>query len=67
MIRPPYPVALIIVLQSAVPPITAVPIVVERAGGNRNIVNQFMFTSFVLSLATIPLTIYLFGRFFIEP
>ena len=67
VIRPPYPIALIIVLQSAVPPITAVPIVVERAGGNRNIVNQFMFTSFVFSLATIPLTMYLFGRFFTEP
>ena len=64
LVRPPYHVALLMILQSAVPPITAVPLFVERFGGNRNLVNQFMFTSFILSLVTIPFAIYLFGCFF---
>lgn len=64
LVRPPYPVAMLMILQSTVPPITAVPLFVERFGGNRNLVNQFMFTSFILSLVTIPFSIYLFGCFF---
>jgi hypothetical protein len=64
LVRPPYHIALLIILQSAVPPITAVPLFVERFGGNRNLVNQFMFTSFILSLVTIPFAVYLFGCFF---
>jgi predicted permease len=52
------------ILQSAVPPITAVPLFVERFGGNRSLVNQFMFTSFIFSLVTIPCSIYLFRYFF---
>ena len=64
LVRPPYHIALLMILQSAVPPITAVPLFVERFGGNRNLVNQFMFTSFILSLVTIPFAIYLFGCFF---
>jgi hypothetical protein len=64
LVRPPYHIALLMILQSAVPPITAVPLFVERFGGNRNLVNQFVFTSFILSLITIPFAIYLFGCFF---
>ena len=64
LIRPPSHIALILLLQSSVPPITAMPIVVERAGGNRNIVNQFMFSSFVASLLSIPAMVYLFQRFY---
>ena len=64
LVRPPYHIALLMILQSAVPPITAVPLFVERFGGNRNLVNQFMFTSFVFSLVTIPSAMYLFGYFF---
>ena len=67
LVRPPYHVALLMILQSAVPPITAVPLFVERFGGNRNLVNQFMFTSFILSLLTIPCAVYLFGYFFPLP
>jgi len=59
-----YPVALILLLQAAVPPVTAVPLVVERAGGNRSIVNQFLVGSFVISLVSIPLMIYIFGLYF---
>jgi len=62
--RPPYHVALLMILEAAVPPVTAVPILTERAGGNRHIVNQFMFVSFALSLLSIPLMMGLFGMFF---
>ena len=46
--------ATILLLQSAVPPITSVPIMAERHGGNRAIVNQFLLGSFAASLVTIP-------------
>jgi len=59
-----YPVALIIILQSAVPPITAVPLVIERVGGDRAIVNQFIVVSFIFSLISIPTMIYLLDIFF---
>jgi len=60
----PYHIALILIIQAAVPPVTAVPIVTERAGGNRAIVNQFIVASFITSLVSIPLMIYLFEMFF---
>lgn len=64
---PAYPIALIILLESAVPPVTAVPLVTERVGGNRGIVNQFIVASFASSLASIPVMIYLFSMFFMIP
>lgn len=63
-IRPHYEIALIILLQSAVPPITAAPVVVEREGGNKNIANQFVLASFIFSLFSISLMLMLFSRFF---
>lgn len=60
LIRPSYEVALMMIIQSAVPPVTAIPIVVDRAGGNRNIVNQFMVASFIASLGTLPLVMLFF-------
>jgi len=59
-----FHIALIIIIQAAVPPVTAIPIVTERAGGNRSIVNQFIVASFITSLVSIPLMIYLFSNFF---
>lgn len=56
-----YTVALLIILQAAVPPVTAIPLVVERLEGDRSIVSQFMVASFLTSLFSIPLMIYLFG------
>ncbi|MCX6664756.1 MAG: AEC family transporter [Euryarchaeota archaeon] len=64
LIHPPYVVALLIILQSAVPPITAVPLLTERAGGDRAIVNQFVVASFAFSLLSIPLMIGLFSIIF---
>jgi len=67
LIKPPYYIALIILLQSAVPPVTTVPLVTERLGGDRSIVNQFIVGSFGSSLISIPIMIYLFEIFFSIP
>lgn len=66
-LRPDFPIALIVMLQAVVPPITAIPILVERCGGNRRVVSQFVLASFVFSIASIPTFIYLFNRFFPMP
>jgi malate permease and related proteins len=64
LIKPAYNIALMIILQSAVPPITAIPIIAERAGGNRAIANQFTFASFLAALITLPLVISVFNILF---
>jgi len=66
-IRPDYTVAFIIILQAVVPPITAIPILTERCGGNRKIASQFVVASFIFSIFSIPAFIYLFNRFFPMP
>ena len=67
LIRPSYNIALLIILQSAVPPITAIPIIAERANGNRAITNQFVVASFIAALVTIPAIMLLFNLFFAAP
>src|SRR4030042_889127 len=64
MLKPSYNIALILLLQSAVPPITGTPIVTERAGGNKTISNQFVFSSFIFSAVSIPLVFRLFHVYF---
>jgi len=64
VLRPPFEIALILLLESAVPPVTAVPLMVSRMGGNRAVANQFMIASFLASLATIPLMVYLFSQYY---
>ena len=65
--RPDYPVALIMFLQSAAPPITGIPIQTQRHGGNSSITNQFILASFVFSIVSIPLMFSLFARYFPMP
>lgn len=67
LLRPDYVIALIIILQSAVPPITAVPILTGRSGGNRTITSQFIVSSFIFSVISIPAMLYLFSLFFPFP
>jgi predicted permease len=67
MLRPENTTAFIIILQAAVPPITAIPIFAERCGGNRAIASQFIVGSFVFSVISIPSMIYLFSQFFSIP
>lgn len=57
-------IALLILLQSAVPPLTAAPIVTQRLNGDRTLVSQFLVASFLLSLFTLPLMVYLFEFFY---
>jgi predicted permease len=66
-LRPENITAFIILLQAAVPPITAIPIFAERCGGNRVIASQFIVGSFVFSVISIPAAIYLFSQFFPIP
>jgi predicted permease len=55
LLRPSYPLALIILLQSAVPPITAMPLVAERGGGDKTVVNQFLVATFAAAVVTLPI------------
>ena len=66
-IRPTYSIALFILLQSAVPPITGIPIMTEREGGNRAITNQFILASFIFSIVSVPTMFNLFNGFFPMP
>jgi predicted permease len=67
LLKPEYSIALIFILQAAVPPITGTPIMTERAGGNKSISNQFVFASFIFSVLSIPGVFYLFNIFFPMP
>ena len=62
-----YAIALLFILQSAVPPITGTPIMTERGGGNKSITNQFVFSSFVFSVVSIPLIFWIFTQYFPMP
>jgi malate permease and related proteins len=66
-LRPDATTAFIIILQAAVPPITAIPIFAERMGGSRAISSQFVVGSFLFSLISIPAVLYLFNLFYTIP
>jgi predicted permease len=67
LIKPSYNIALLFLLQSAVPPVTSTPILTERSGGNKTISNQFVFSSSVFSVVSIPLVFWLFDHYFPMP
>jgi predicted permease len=48
-------VGILLLLQSAAPPLTSVPLMVQREGGNKNAASQFLTASFVFSAFTVPL------------
>ncbi len=56
-------ILLILFLQSAVPPITAIPVVTNRLGGNDGLTGQFVVSSFLFSLISLPVMIVLFDSF----
>jgi predicted permease len=64
ILKPGYALAFIIMMQASVPPVTAIPIITEREGGNRNIVNQFMVASFLFALVSMPFMLMLFSWLF---
>jgi predicted permease len=67
LLKPDYSIALLFLLQAAVPPVTSTPILAERGGGNKAISTQFVFSSFVFSVVSIPMVFWLFDRFFTMP
>ncbi|MDX9746239.1 MAG: AEC family transporter [Syntrophales bacterium] len=67
LVKPSFPVALILMLEAAVPPVTAIPIFAERSGANRNLAGQFIVGSFLASLFSIPMALYFFNIFFPFP
>ncbi len=62
--RPDRAVAFMIVLQCAVPPVSAVPAVVARMNGHRRLAGQLLLASFALSVVTLPLALAWFARLF---
>jgi len=67
LINPEYSIALIILLQSAVPPATGTSVRAAREGGNVAIANQFILASFAVSVVSIPLMFTLFSKYFPAP
>jgi malate permease and related proteins len=65
--HPDYSIALIILLQSAVPPATGTSVRALREGGNVAIANQFILASFAVSVISIPLMFILFSKYFPAP
>ena len=64
LVKPGIYIALILLIQAAAPPVTAVPLLTKRAGRNQKLVNQFFVASILLTVITIPIFIYLFDIFF---
>ncbi len=63
-LRPAYRLALLLVLQAGVPPLTTVPVITARYGGNRRAANHFFLASFVSAILTLPAMVWLFHVFF---
>jgi len=64
IINPGTYIALIIIIQAASPPVTAVPVLTKKAGGDQKLVNQFFVASILSTVITMPVFIYLFDFFF---
>jgi hypothetical protein len=52
----------LLLLQAAMPPVTAAPIMVGRIGGNVAFTSQLLLASYVASAVTIPFMVWLSGR-----
>ncbi len=63
-LRPPLPIAVIILLESAMPPSMSIPAVTEKGGGNRVLVSQFLVASCIMCVFTLPAVMYLFARYY---
>ncbi len=64
LIKPPVTIAFFIFLLSAMPPITTISIVAKEYKKDVALVNQFMVSSFVFSIITLPALMYLFNYYF---
>lgn len=61
-VKLPPQLSILIFLESAVPPVTAMPVLVERYGGDVSAANQFLLGSFIASLVTLPLAILAYAH-----
>lgn len=59
-----YTIGLVLFIESAVPPLTAVPIITERLKGDRLFVSQLLVGSFLTSVMSLPLMILIFSNLF---
>jgi predicted permease len=66
-LRLPREASLLLLLQSAVPPIASVPIFVEREGGDAAAASQYLVASFAFALLSIPALMILFAHYFPAP
>ena len=64
VIRPAFAPALILMLHAAVPPLTSLPAMTERCGGQRAVVGRYMVAAFACSLITVPLFMIAFLRLY---
>ncbi|MFN3660832.1 MAG: hypothetical protein ACK4TN_06300, partial [Brevinematales bacterium] len=51
-------------LQSALPPVTALPVLVEREGGNRMVVQSLFLWSVVGLVVTLPVALWVYERLY---
>lgn len=63
LLKLPKNISTIILLELAVPPITALPILIERNKGNSNVANQLILFSFLLSPFSISFSLLILYRF----
>ncbi len=59
----PAELSFLLIIQSAAPPITALPVVAEKAGADKKILNQIMLGSFIATPLTLPTALYLHSLF----
>ncbi len=59
----PYDIKFLIFIQSAVPPVTAIPLLIEREKLNVSISNQFLLFSFIFALLSLPFMYLIFTLF----
>ncbi|MDA3779586.1 MAG: AEC family transporter [Bacteroidales bacterium] len=64
LINHPKTISFFIFLFSAMPPITAVAIVAKEYNKNVALVNQFMVSSFIFSIISLPAMMYIFNFYF---
>jgi malate permease and related proteins len=64
LLQPAWNIAFLLMIQAAVPPITAVPIMTERSGGDAGFTGNLLAASFLVSFITLPAAIHLFYMLF---
>lgn len=63
-INPDPSIAFLILLFSAVPPITAIAIIGKEYNRNIALINQFLVSSFILAIITLPIFVFVFNHYF---